>query len=102
LCDAELIVSELVTNALLHGEGPITMRVCLNEDSLVVRVIDQGAGFERRLHRGDRAQIGRWGLKIVEDISSRWGVHEGTAHVWFELRWSVSERDSTQLTAQNS
>jgi hypothetical protein len=29
--------------------------------------------------------VGGWGLSIVDALASRWGVHEGTTHVWFEL-----------------
>ncbi len=60
----------------------------LDEDRLLVEVVDEGSGFERGLRRSDFEQIGGWGLDIVEEVSSRWGVHEGTTHVWFELEWS--------------
>lgn len=79
------MVSELVTNALRHGHGGITLRACLDADRLLVEVIDDGSGFERDLRRRDFRDVGGWGLEIVEDASSRWGVHEGTTHVWFEL-----------------
>jgi anti-sigma regulatory factor (Ser/Thr protein kinase) len=85
LVDAELLVSELVTNAIRHGKGDISLCALIDDDRLVVEVIDQGSGFERDLRRDDFEQIGGWGLDIVDDISSRWGVHEGTTHVWFEL-----------------
>jgi len=85
LDDAELMVSELVSNAILHGEGNISLRASLDEDRLFVEVIDEGSGFERALRRKDFEQVGEWGLEIVEAASSRWGVHEGTTHVWFEL-----------------
>jgi len=45
-------------------------------------------GFERVLRRRAFDQVGGWGLEIVEDVASRWGVHEGTTHVWFELERS--------------
>ena len=38
-----------------------------------------------------------WGLKIVDSQSSRWGGHEGTTHVWFEL-----ERRGPRLGADNN
>ncbi|HWI06839.1 MAG TPA: ATP-binding protein [Solirubrobacteraceae bacterium] len=85
LVDAELLVSELATNALVHGDGQITLRARLDQDRLLVELIDEGSGFERALRRGDFRQIGGWGLGIVDDVASRWGVHEGTTHVWFEL-----------------
>jgi anti-sigma regulatory factor (Ser/Thr protein kinase) len=95
LSDAELMVSELVTNALRHGCGQIVLRAALDDDRLRVEVIDQGTGFERELRRRDFDVVGGWGLDIVEDASSRWGVHEGTTHVWFEL-----ERPGPRLCAK--
>jgi anti-sigma regulatory factor (Ser/Thr protein kinase) len=85
LADAELLVSELASNALRHGRGEITLRARLDEDRLVVEVIDGGSGFERALRHRAFEDVGGWGLEIVEDVASRWGVHEGTTHVWFEL-----------------
>ena len=85
MVDAELLVSELAANALLHGEGQITLHARLDDDRLLVEVVDAGSGFERELRRSEFDQIGGWGLDIVDEIASRWGVHEGTTHVWFEL-----------------
>ncbi|MEA2156067.1 MAG: serine/threonine-protein kinase RsbW [Solirubrobacteraceae bacterium] len=85
LTDAELLLSEVVTNALRHGPGSIRVRAHLDQEQLFVEVIDQGSGFERELRRRDFDAVGGWGLGIVEDLASRWGVHEGTTHVWFEL-----------------
>ena len=82
---ARLLVSELVTNAVLHGEGQITLRARLDPDRLLVEVIDEGSGFERAIQRTDLKQLGGWGLTLVDTEASRWGVHEGTTHVWFEL-----------------
>jgi anti-sigma regulatory factor (Ser/Thr protein kinase) len=85
LGDAELLVSELASNALRHGRGEITLRARLDDDRLLVEVVDEGSGFERALCHRDFEDVGGWGLEIVEDVASRWGVHEGTTHVWFEL-----------------
>jgi anti-sigma regulatory factor (Ser/Thr protein kinase) len=82
---AKLLTSELVTNAVLHGEGRIMMRSNLDDDRVLVEVIDEGGGFEHGLRRQNfDALLGR-GLAIVDAESSRWGIHEGTTHVWFEL-----------------
>ncbi len=82
---AKLLVSELVTNAVVHGHGEITLRATLDEDRLLVDVIDQGRGFERTVRQRDFASVGGRGLAIVDAEASRWGIHEGTTHVWFEL-----------------
>ncbi len=85
LHNAKLLASELVTNAVLHGKGRITFRVDLNDDRVLVEVIDEGAGFEHRARRSEFEDLHGRGLAIVESESSRWGIHEGTTHVWFEL-----------------
>jgi anti-sigma regulatory factor (Ser/Thr protein kinase) len=82
---AKLLVSELVNNALLHGRGTITLKAALDEDRLLVEVIDQGSGFERVVRKQDLDKLGGWGLNVVEAESDRWGIHEGTTHVWFEI-----------------
>jgi anti-sigma regulatory factor (Ser/Thr protein kinase) len=85
LGDAELLASELASNAVRHGRGAIMLRACLDDDRLLVEVVDEGSGFERALRRHDFGQVGGWGLDIVDEVADRWGVHEGTTRVWFEL-----------------
>jgi anti-sigma regulatory factor (Ser/Thr protein kinase) len=82
---AALLTSELVTNALLHGEGTITLRASLDDVRLLVEVIDEGHGLDtaNRRHNGDG--IGGYGLRIVDSEASRWGTRGDTTHVWFEL-----------------
>jgi anti-sigma regulatory factor (Ser/Thr protein kinase) len=82
---ARLLVSELVNNAVLHGSGQITLTAGLDDDRLLVEVIDEGTGFERVVRERELEQLGGWGLNIVDSESSRWGIHEGTTHVWFEI-----------------
>ena len=85
---ARLLVSELVTNAVLHGQGAIRLKARLDEDRLLVEVIDEGSGFERAIRQNDLEQLGGWGLSVVDAEASRWGVHEGATHVWFEIERS--------------
>lgn len=82
---AKLLISELVSNAVVHGQGKITIRADLNDDRIVVEVIDQGEGFEREVRQHDFDDLHGRGLAIVDALASRWGIHEGTTHVWFEL-----------------
>jgi len=84
LIDAELLVSELATNALLHGRGNIKLRAAIDEQRVWAAVIDEGAGFDDSLCERSADQIGGWGLDLVDVLSSRWGVEERSA-VWFEL-----------------
>ena len=83
--DAELLVSELATNAVLHGAGAVVLRARIEHDRLRVELVDQGSGFARQVRRDGRPQVGGWGLEFVEKLSDRWGVHDGSTHVWFEL-----------------
>ena len=81
---ARLLVTELASNALLHGAGAtIDLTVERRGDCLRVEVTDDGCGVERP-GRGDR-QVGGWGLELVDLLSSRWGIERGSTHVWFEL-----------------
>jgi anti-sigma regulatory factor (Ser/Thr protein kinase) len=82
---ARLLVSELVTNSVQHGEGE-TVTVLIDSglpDVLRCEVIDGGRGFVP-LTRADRP-AGGWGLQLVEQLSSSWGLREGLTHVWFDL-----------------
>ena len=84
-----LAASEVVTNALLHGEGRVMVEVRPSPDGVRVEVTDQGSGRPRvRRDHGDEDEGGR-GLHIVEMLTSRWGVTPSTSGpgktVWFEL-----------------
>jgi anti-sigma regulatory factor (Ser/Thr protein kinase) len=80
-----LLVSELVNNAVLHGQGQITMKAEADGRQVRVEVIDGGTGFEHLVRDTGFDALGGRGLQIVEAESSRWGISEGTTHVWFEL-----------------
>jgi anti-sigma regulatory factor (Ser/Thr protein kinase) len=83
-----LLTSELVTNALLHGAGSITLLASLTDHRLHVEVIDEGDGLESAAPtRRDPDDIGGYGLQIVDSEASRWGIGRGTTHVWFEIEF---------------
>jgi signal transduction histidine kinase len=74
-----------VSNAVVHGQGAIKLAVRVDGDRVQGEVIDEGGGFEHEVReRGSEDFTGR-GLLIVAALSNRWGIHEGTTHVWFEL-----------------
>ena len=83
--DLALVVSELVTNAVVHGRGAISLIVRLDGEGVYGEVVDDGGGFEREVRERGPDDVSGRGLHIVDVMSNRWGVHEGTTHVWFEL-----------------
>src|ERR1700733_1481993 len=102
---ARLLVSELVTNAVLHGRGKITLRLWLRADAVRVEVRDQGAGF---MYMGQRPEVprpGGWGLQLVSMQSSRWGIADDCARVWFELDLdrgpATQDRSSSTVSTSN-
>ena len=86
--DAKLLVSELITNSVKYGDGgPVTLEVTAEDPThMRVEVIDDGVGFVPVARTRAATEVGGWGLHLVETLSERWGVHEGSTHVWFELR----------------
>jgi PAS domain S-box-containing protein len=81
----ELLVSELVTNALRHGYGDIRLRLLLDR-TLVCEVWDSALVQPRRRRARDTDEGGR-GLQLVTMLSESWGsrrTHRGKT-VWFEL-----------------
>jgi anti-sigma regulatory factor (Ser/Thr protein kinase) len=85
--DVVLLVSELVTNGVKYGaEGALRLEIVAAAPRRVrVEVIDRGGGFAPRPRDRPRSEPGGWGLHLVEALTDRWGVAEGSAHVWFEI-----------------
>jgi anti-sigma regulatory factor (Ser/Thr protein kinase) len=86
--DLQLVVSELVTNSVKFGpRRPITLALSIGGDGLVQgEVIDQGDGERAKVEMTVEPTIdGGWGLHLVDQVAQRWGVHEGSTHVWFEI-----------------
>ena len=85
--EIKLLVSELITNSVKYGgEGEIKLKVDADHPRKVrAEVIDQGAGFIPVARDRPATDVGGWGLHLVQTLSNRWGVHEGSTHVWFEI-----------------
>lgn len=82
-----LLASELISNAVRHADAdPITLRFEVVPRYIRVEVADHGPGFAPELPAPDLTGLGGWGLHLVDELSSRWGVVEGDgSRVWFEV-----------------
>ncbi len=81
----ELLVSELVTNAIKYANGEILLRLVLETHSLVCEVHDSSPALPRVLQVDKDAENGR-GLHVVSQLAARWGArrtHTGMV-VWCE------------------
>lgn len=84
--EAELIVSELVTNALRHARSPSRVALSATDSCLRIEVADDGQGGAVRRHAVPE-DTGGHGLMLVEAMADRWGAHhDGHEHVvWCEI-----------------
>jgi len=84
--DATLLVSELVTNAILHARSPVDLIVRKVRSAVRVEVFHDGNGVPKPLHPDHEEDAGR-GLGLVHAVASRWGVDDVEAGktVWFEI-----------------
>lgn len=86
---AELLVSELAGNAVVHAGGEMDVSVCTQRGRVRIEVSDDGPGRPVVLSPATDSFGGR-GLLIVERLASRWGIEDRDAGktVWFELSTS--------------
>jgi anti-sigma regulatory factor (Ser/Thr protein kinase) len=83
---AELLTSELVTNAVLHAGTEITIRVRRNGTGVRVEVVDASPVLPAARLYSEDAVTGR-GLQLVESLAHAWGVEpgQGCKTLWFEV-----------------
>jgi serine phosphatase RsbU (regulator of sigma subunit)/anti-sigma regulatory factor (Ser/Thr protein kinase) len=82
---AVLLTSELVTNAVRYGGGPVKLRL-VHDEALLCEVTD-GADPPPRPHAASLDDVDGRGLLLVNQLSSRWGTRRLPVGktVWFEL-----------------
>ncbi|WP_424531790.1 ATP-binding protein [Sphaerisporangium viridialbum] len=91
LDDVTLLVSEVVTNAVVHSDsrdgGRVTLAIADCYDLIHVDVVDAGSATAPRV-RGDMFAEGGRGLMLVETLSHRWNVYDDAAGrtVWFQIK----------------
>ncbi|GAA0916122.1 ATP-binding protein [Nonomuraea longicatena] len=87
--NAMLVVSELVTNAVVHGLPPVELRMRVVSGFAVGRVIDRSPDLPVPVEADVGGEGGR-GLAIVAAVAVGWGAHllpeRGGKAVWFEFR----------------
>ncbi|MFI9766193.1 SpoIIE family protein phosphatase [Streptomyces sp. NPDC052415] len=71
----ELVVSELITNAVRYAGGPVELRL-IREDVLICEVTDP-SNTQPRLRRARTTDEGGRGLFLVAQLTSRWGCRYG-------------------------
>jgi anti-sigma regulatory factor (Ser/Thr protein kinase) len=83
---AELLTSELATNAVRHAKTDFEVRIIGQADGVRVEVLNDEPRMVAALREPDE-ESGR-GLSIIDALSSSWGAQAGRFDkvVWFELR----------------
>lgn len=104
LTDAQIVVSELATNAVRHGtpfdDGCIAMRIAYEDRGLRMEVTDAGP-FSRPLMIDEPPdRDGGRGLDMIDRLSTSWGYRSGrTTTFWAEFSELVPERGPTKVLA---
>ena len=93
-----LLVSEVVTNALLHAGTTIDLAATLDDSGLRVEVGDGSPHLPSRRRYGATAGTGR-GLQMLETLVDDWGVtlHGGGKTVWFHVTGEDPEPEPPQV-----
>jgi anti-sigma regulatory factor (Ser/Thr protein kinase) len=96
VADAELLTSELVSNAVRHADLDPSQEIVVRivaDGNVRVEVADPGPPFDADLREPSTDSSG-WGLLLLDEIATSWGVElEGSGkRVWFEVGTRRSER----------
>ncbi|MFG3255243.1 ATP-binding protein [Streptomyces sp. NPDC048172] len=83
--DLQVLVSELVTNALQHGTGSqVAIRYVVADGRVLVAVDDGSPGAAQVRQAGEEDETGR-GMFLVDALATTWGVSEDGTTTWFSL-----------------
>jgi anti-sigma regulatory factor (Ser/Thr protein kinase) len=85
--DIILTTSELVTNAVKHGGGPVDLTLTRSSHTIRIEASSAFAGLEPALRPAADDDTGGRGLALVEALASRWGWerHAQVLSVWAEF-----------------
>ncbi|ADP81992.1 SpoIIE family protein phosphatase [Pseudofrankia inefficax] len=84
--DVALVAGELLTNALLHGAAPVTLRLLSTRLGLRLEVADASPVAPLRGRAGAESLTGR-GILILDEVATRWGTTAdgGGKVIWAEF-----------------
>src|SRR3954451_4981714 len=91
LLDAQLLVSEVVTNSLRHGElsddDSVLVRIYVAADSVRLEIVNRGTAGAVTARTPDRqSRAGGFGLELLDRLTASWGVRRNSdTNVWFEM-----------------
>jgi anti-sigma regulatory factor (Ser/Thr protein kinase) len=87
---ASLLVSELVTNAIVHARTDVELRLLADDRMLRAEVTDRNPTLPTRRRPTSLTGTGR-GLELIDDLASRWGVllSDAGKTVWFEITFAI-------------
>ncbi len=85
--DVLLLVSELVTNAVVHAGSPAVVRLDADLERIKVAVADREAEKKPSIREPDPSSSSGRGVLLVDRLAARWGVEPQCTGkvVWFEL-----------------
>ena len=84
--DATLVVTELVTNAVVHGDSSFRLQLSRTSGAFRIEVVDEGEGTPEPQPQDMEAEGGR-GIMLVDAMASSWGVESVPSGkvVWAEI-----------------